>query len=116
MLNGISPQDENAFYIFLILNKNNNHHIEIFDIENNVIYENSDIDFIVSFDDNTTLNDFLVKARNLTKEHKVKMKFVTPKKTKKDNNYYESFNYFNNYDDNHYDDYDDDVKDIIGDK
>ena len=63
VLQGISPQDDNAFYIFIIMNKEECISGEIYDLENNIIYSGkSDISFEIDGFDRT---DFLENAHKL---------------------------------------------------
>lgn len=60
----LSQCDNNMFYIFMIWNKNMEHTTKIFDLENNTLYEDKDIDIIVG-DSSFDIKGFLEESRKL---------------------------------------------------
>ena len=63
----LSQLDDDMFYIFMIWNKKFEHTIKIFDLQNNTLYEDSDI--VVSIiGENTDLDAFIVNAKELVKK------------------------------------------------
>lgn len=63
----LSQCDDSMFYIFMIWNKKMEHTAKIFDLANNTLYENEDIDIIIgenSFD----IKGFLENSRSLVKK------------------------------------------------
>lgn len=79
----------NQFYVFQIANKRLDNYVKIFDIENNCVYENSDIDVYV-IDENS--KDFYCFAED-TKETMVKRSTVTAAKTTTGKTWYGGGNY-----------------------
>lgn len=57
--------NKNDFYIFMIINKSGSMYFEIYDLENNVIYENQDININIL----TNTNTDLLKLIDLDKEY-----------------------------------------------
>lgn len=58
-------EDEDSFYIFLIFNKFGAHTGEIYDLKYDALYDTSEINIEVGFEDGTTLDDFLKEAKSL---------------------------------------------------
>ncbi|MCQ2968505.1 MAG: hypothetical protein MJ191_00010 [Clostridium sp.] len=56
--------NKNDFYIFMIANKREEFFIEIYDLENNAIYEKKDIDIVALLDDDTSLQDWVATEKN----------------------------------------------------
>lgn len=95
ILQTISQNDDEAYYIFLIINKKCEISAEIYDVSNNILYETSDINFIIYLNEQETVNNFVNEAKTLatspviqtvTKQNKKKEK-------KSDYNYYNYDNY-----------------------
>lgn len=64
-------EDEDAFYIFMIFNKNGDWTAEIYDIANNALYDTSDITIDVVSDDGCDfLSAFLKEAKSVAIEKK----------------------------------------------
>lgn len=70
ILNQLRP---NMFYIFMIWNKHMEHTTKIFDMENNVLYEDSDIEYGIYADD-CNLKEFTEAAKDLVVEVKAETK------------------------------------------
>ena len=62
----ISKLEPNDFYIFLVVNKSNNIHIRLYDLKNNIMFEDNDIQIFTLNKDNET---FVKKAKELIKEN-----------------------------------------------
>lgn len=97
ILVNISPNDDEAYYIFIIVNKKYEISAEIYDIKNNILYGKSDIEMFMEIGDGEFLNDFLVDAKEIAKE-RIYTTTYTPqtskkekKKNKNNNNYYYGF-------------------------
>lgn len=60
----LSMCDNNMFYIFMIWNKRMEHTVKIFDLENNTLYEDKDIDILVG-DNSFDIKGFLEDSRKL---------------------------------------------------
>ena len=75
-------QQVNDFYIFGIFNKQGNHTLVIYDVENNVIYEDKDITLLTTVDitDNW--------AKNMLEEHVTKHTYTQTKFNTGTNNFY----------------------------
>lgn len=67
LVSKISAQDDNPYYIFLIINKKHQITAQIFDIQNNIIYDSNDIIVDVDLGDNGELSDFLKDAHLVAK-------------------------------------------------
>lgn len=63
IVNGL-PSD--GFYIFMIWNKKSQYTAKVFDLKNNKLYLNDEIDIVVG-DGNTNFSDFLADARSLVR-------------------------------------------------
>lgn len=61
----ISSLPSDSFFVFIIWNKKNEHTAKIYDLANNILYENSDIDVSISFDE----GEFLATAKEQVKKH-----------------------------------------------
>ena len=92
IVNNISSNDDEAYYIFIIINKNNRISAEIYDIENNIIYDTDDITFIAEMDDNNYASDFIKEARSVATERV----FVSNKQYKKEKKKENHSSYNNN--------------------
>lgn len=51
----------NDYYIFMIVNKKGEHHIRVYDVEQNIMYENTDIEVNILLADGTTLKPWAQK-------------------------------------------------------
>jgi len=51
MVRNIAPRGQNPFYLFMIFNKKDEFTGEIYDVENNVLYNQNDIDVNIELDD-----------------------------------------------------------------
>lgn len=60
----LKPDSENPFYVFVIFNKRCQIHFDVYDIENNVVYENNDVKYYI-FDDDNDIVSFVSKAKEL---------------------------------------------------
>ncbi len=92
ILVNISPNDDEAYYIFIIVNKKYEISAEIYDIKNNILYSKGDIEMFMEIDDGEYLNDFLIEAKAVAKEPVYT--YVSKKekhKNKNTNNYYCGF-------------------------
>lgn len=58
------PRD--TFYIFMIMNKKFDRHFEIYDLANNILYENEDVDLYIG-DENVNLDLFMADAKEMVK-------------------------------------------------
>lgn len=65
----LSQLDDDMFYIFMIWNKKFEHTIKIYDLANNTLYEDGDIDVLIS-EDGVDLNAFIKGAKDLVKTKK----------------------------------------------
>ena len=68
---GTPNQDTDLFYIFFIGNKNGATSAEIYDIQDNALYETNEIDIQVMLGDGECLKDFLDEAKKVVKEARV---------------------------------------------
>lgn len=59
----------NKFYIFLIWNKRLEHVTAIYDMENNIMYDDNEIEYGI-LDDECNLDDFIKEAQKMVAEHK----------------------------------------------
>lgn len=78
--------DYDEFRIFLIWNKHSKRNIQIFDLTNNIQYDDEDIDVSVMFEDGSFLEDFLEEAKELVQPKKYT--YVSPAVTTVSNGYY----------------------------
>lgn len=62
----LESMGEDSFFIFLITNKNGACTAKIYDLEDNIVYDDTDIK-IVTVDDGTGLLDFIDKAKEVVK-------------------------------------------------
>lgn len=108
VISQITPTDNEAYYIFMILNKKDEWSAEIYDIKNNLLFGKADIEVKVLINDNLMLDAFLASAHELAVEPpKPVVVNDGKKKHKKDNcNYYGGNNYPIGFNDSR--DYDDD--------
>lgn len=105
----ISPRDDEAYYIFIIINKKNEVSGEIYDVKNNMLFGTSDINIQVLINNNLTLDAFLSNAHTLAVEPPKPSSVVNNKKDKKNkSNYNDSYryNYPIGFNDSPYDDSD----------
>lgn len=58
-------EGEDVYYIFLIINKKHEWSAEIYDFTNNALYSSAEIDMDVSFENDSTLSEFLSKAKEV---------------------------------------------------
>lgn len=65
LINTMSPTQLNPFYIFMIFNKKNEFTGEIYDIENNVLYKNSDIKITVELDNEYGNSDVFLSLAHI---------------------------------------------------
>jgi len=99
---------EEDFYIFVIWNKNNEHTVRIYDMKKNTLYENSDVDVTILYEDGG-LQDLLDEAKEVvvkqavTTTHYVGKTYGKPKTTynnqktpKYDDYLYPSGSYYSN--------------------
>lgn len=91
----ISPADENAYYIFIILNKKSEISAEIYDVSGNILYGTSDINFTILLDDEDTASDFVHAAKSLATEPVIIHNHNTTQETKKDKKKDNSYGYYN---------------------
>ena len=59
--------DEDAFYIFFIINKSHAISAEVFDLKHNAHYSDAEIDVDVLFADGSAMGDFLTNAKKVAK-------------------------------------------------
>ena len=59
--------DEDAYYIFFIVNKSHAISAEVFDLKYNAHYSDAEIEIDVLFDDGTFMGDFIDEAKKVTK-------------------------------------------------
>lgn len=59
--------DEDAYYIFFIVNKSHAISAEVFDLKYNAHYSNAEIEIDVLFDDGTFMGDFIDEAKKVAK-------------------------------------------------
>lgn len=69
----LSQMDDNMFYIFMIWNKKMDNYAKIYDIKNNILFENEDIQMFIS-DDDVDLDSFMKDAKNIVRKKKCKAK------------------------------------------
>ena len=62
----LSQVDDDMFYIFMIWNKKFERNIKIFDMENNTLYENDDVNIYIG-EDGCDLNAFIKGAKDIVK-------------------------------------------------
>lgn len=67
----LSQLSDDMCYVFLIWNKKLEHTTKIYDLANNVLYEDKDITYGFA-DENFDLDAFLVESKALVKKHEVK--------------------------------------------
>lgn len=110
----ISPHDDEAYYIFIIINKKNEVSGEIYDVKNNMLFGTSDINLQVLINNNLTLDAFLSNAHSIAVEPPKPTPVASNKKDKKHkSNYNDSYGYsypigFNDsrdYDEDFFDEY-----------
>lgn len=65
LINTMSPTQLNPFYIFMIFNKKNEFTGEIYDIENNVLYKNSDIKITIELDEEYSNSDVFLSIAHI---------------------------------------------------
>lgn len=70
---GLPTEDSDFFYIFFIGNKRGEANIEIYDLQNNILYESSDVIVEVPFGKEETLKNFLDEAKKVVKPPKPKV-------------------------------------------
>ena len=76
--------NQDDYYIFLIQNKKGDTFIEIYDLANNIIYENKDI-YIEVLADNDLLNEWYTKQKEVIKEPIIEKSIYSKKSRAKDN-------------------------------
>lgn len=59
----VGNSSPDTFWVFVIWNKKNEHNAKIYDLANNVLYENGDIDVSIEFDN----GEFLEESKKLVK-------------------------------------------------
>lgn len=92
MLQNINANDDEAYYIFMIINKQNKISAEIYDIENNMLYGTADIEFVAEIDDGKEyINNFIDNAKTLATERVLVSNKQSKKEKKKEN--YSHYNY-----------------------
>jgi len=72
----------NGFYLFMIWNKSRKSYCEIYDMKYNLLFEDSDITFVVDGIEN--LGDFMADAKKQVKEHKYVQYGNKPAEPKRD--------------------------------
>lgn len=60
----LNQLEDTMFYIFMIWNKSLKHNVKIFDLKNNTLYEDSDVDIRIA-SDKTDYREFVKKAKEL---------------------------------------------------
>lgn len=68
---------DDKFYIFMIWNKRLEHYTKIFDLKNNILYEDSDVVYGIS-DDDCDLDEFIKDAKKMVVEKKYSYSKNTP--------------------------------------
>lgn len=76
----LDQQGHQGFYIFMIWNKRNEHTIFIYDLENNVYYENGDIEVGILDSTYGTTSDFLNEMKKIVVSNVVYSPQTTPQK------------------------------------
>lgn len=71
---------KSGFYIFQILNKPGKIHTEIYDLDNNVLYENGDIDTDVLDYDGRSIKNFTHNTKKIVRDRSVRQQPVNPPK------------------------------------
>lgn len=66
LVSQITEKSVNPFYVFCIMNKKHDISFEVFDVENNIAYENSDVTYYV-YDNTVDLVSFITKSKELAK-------------------------------------------------
>lgn len=105
----LSDMGQNMFYIFLIWNKKLEKTTKIYDLENNILYDNGDITYSIC-DDDYDLDAFITEAKTVavknkppepTKAEKLLGIRVDPNAPKKDQNWYkeDKFKHYDSYSD-----------------
>ncbi len=84
-LSTMTPQQSNPFYIYLILNKRDDCSVEIYDLEDNVVYSNEDVNITIELSDGTDANLFVELAKMLATEPVKVIKQATGNNTKPTN-------------------------------
>ncbi len=106
----LTEESKEGFYIFGIWNKRNECSIEIYDVKNNVVYEDKDIAFWIESDGyGTPVEDFVEDTHNIVKEEIKSCVYSKNAKQEEPSSRYESnyaYGAYSNYD---YDDGDDDL-------
>ena len=67
----IPVEGEDFFYIFMIVNKDWKISAEIYDIQNNIVYETQDIQVLIDVCDGVTMPQFVANAKNMVNIPKV---------------------------------------------
>lgn len=76
----LNESSENPFYIFVIINKRHEIHFDVYDVENNIVYENNDVTYYV-YDQDVDLIGFINDSKDLVKKYQApKATANTPKK------------------------------------
>ena len=83
ILQSISRGDEEAYYIFIIINKKCEISAEIYDVANNMLYGTSDINFIIHLSEQETVNNFVNEAKTLATSPVVQIATKSEKKKDK---------------------------------
>lgn len=68
---------KDGFYVFQIWNKKHEIYSVIYDLDNNVMFENKDIELDILDERDGSINGFIIEADNLVKEYKVKTETKT---------------------------------------
>ena len=76
----LTAESENPFYVFIIINKKGDISFDVYDIKNNVVYEDKDVRYYIH-DDGNDIVKFLDDAKELVKKREVK-KTAVPAKAK----------------------------------
>ena len=99
----MTPESENPFYCFVIINKKGDIHFDLYDIENNIVYEDKDVRFFV-YDQNNDIVAFIDDAKQIVCKPQPKKTnaVVAPTKVKKVDT---PVKYLDEYDDDYWDDW-----------
>ena len=75
---GIPTQNDDYFYIFIIVNKKGEISGEIYDLTNNSAYGTNEINILIQTDDDSYLSEFIMEARKVVKEARTSSSYYHP--------------------------------------
>lgn len=72
----LTVDSENPFYVFIIINKSHKIHFDVYDVENNIVYEDGDISYYI-YDEDYDLIAFIDDSKEMVQKPKPVVKQAT---------------------------------------